>query len=271
MIDNVQALKLKQKYNPEGSVLRRQQMIMLHILETVAEICDNNKIDYWLCAGTLLGAYRHGGFIPWDDDLDIMIMRKDLKRFRNAMIKSLPADLVLQDHSTDPDYYHPYLKIRDLKSKIYETGNEDINYKYRGIYIDVFSMEFSHLPLLYGTNFIWGKLLYRFILPLKKDSYGFKFALNQFLYYMFSLLFSICRIFDKLFKIDNLNHSYGCFWKHTQPIFNIFPLGSIVFEGRKFKAPYKVKEWLRNAYGDYNELPKEENIELHLTNIEFFQ
>ena len=113
MIDIIMSKELKYKYNPEGSILRKQQMVMLHILENVAKICDDNNIDYWLSSGTLLGAYRHGGFIPWDDDLDIMILRKDLKRFREVMIKSLPADMVLQDHSTDSDYYHPYLKIRD--------------------------------------------------------------------------------------------------------------------------------------------------------------
>ena len=101
MIDIIMSKELKYKYNPEGSILRKQQMVMLHILENVAKICDDNNIDYWLSSGTLLGAYRHGGFIPWDDDLDIMILRKDLKRFREVMIKSLPADMVLQDHSTD--------------------------------------------------------------------------------------------------------------------------------------------------------------------------
>lgn len=270
MIDSVQALELKKKYNPEGSVLRKQQMVMLRILENVAKICDDNKIDYWLCCGTLLGAYRHGGFIPWDDDLDIMIMRKDLKRFRKVMMKSLPTDMVLQDHSTDPDYYHPYLKIRDLNSKIYETEDEDMNYKYRGVYIDVFPMEHSHLFLLYGTNIIWGRLLYKFILPLKKDVCGLKFLLNQLLYHVFSLSFRVCRVLDKIFKTDNLNHSYGCYWKHTQPMSNIFPLGYINFEGKKFKAPYKVTGWLRNVYGDYDVLPKEEDIELHLTKIEFY-
>jgi len=269
MIDIIMSKELKYKYNPEGSILRKQQMVMLHILENVAKICDDNNIDYWLSSGTLLGAYRHGGFIPWDDDLDIMILRKDLKRFREVMIKSLPADMVLQDHSTDSDYYHPYLKIRDLNSRIYETGNEDINYKYRGIYIDVFSMEHSHLFLLHSTNIIWEPLLYKFILSRKKDPYGLKFALNQLLYYTFSLLFGACRIVDRFFKTNNLNHSYGCYWKQTQPISNIFPLKTIKFEGKDFKAPHKVTEWLAKAYGDYNALPKEEDIELHLTKIDF--
>lgn len=67
--------ELRQRYNPDGSLLRRQQMRMLHILVEVDKICQRHNIRYWLSSGTLIGAVRHGGFIPWDDDLDIEMMR----------------------------------------------------------------------------------------------------------------------------------------------------------------------------------------------------
>jgi lipopolysaccharide cholinephosphotransferase len=68
---------LRQRYNPDGSLLRRQQMRMLDILLEVDRICKKNDIPYWLSSGTLIGAMRHDCFIPWDDDLDIEMMRKD--------------------------------------------------------------------------------------------------------------------------------------------------------------------------------------------------
>ena len=67
-------------YNPEGSTLRRDQMEMLTVLNAFAEICKDNDIQWWLCSGTLLGAARHGGFIPWDDDIDVSMFPKDYRK-----------------------------------------------------------------------------------------------------------------------------------------------------------------------------------------------
>ena len=93
--------ELRKKYNPDGSLLRRQQLRMLDILSEVDRICKKHDIPYWLSSGTLIGAMRHNGFIPWDDDLDIEMMRKDYLRLMKVLPKELPEWLVLQNDETD--------------------------------------------------------------------------------------------------------------------------------------------------------------------------
>src|SRR4028118_1460533 len=83
-------------YNPEGSVLRRAQMRMVEILDGFDGICKKHNIDYWLVWGTLLGARRHGGFIPWDDDLDVAVLQSDYKKLLTILEKELPKNLKLQ-------------------------------------------------------------------------------------------------------------------------------------------------------------------------------
>lgn len=77
MIDDSQQLLLRQKFNPDGSDLRKAQLRMLELLIFLDGVCRENKLTYWLDSGTLIGAARHGGFIPWDDDIDVCMMRKD--------------------------------------------------------------------------------------------------------------------------------------------------------------------------------------------------
>ena len=78
-MDNIETLKAI--YNPEGSTLRKAQLRMLEILGHVDRVCRENNITWWMDYGTLLGAVRHGGFIPWDDDTDICMPIEDYKRF----------------------------------------------------------------------------------------------------------------------------------------------------------------------------------------------
>ena len=98
------------RFNPEGSVLRLHQMKMLRILEFVDRVCRKHGIRYWLSSGTLLGAARHGGFIPWDDDLDIEMLYRDYKRLMEVLPFELPSNLVLQTMHTDSNYVAPYAK-----------------------------------------------------------------------------------------------------------------------------------------------------------------
>jgi hypothetical protein len=98
--------ELRQRYNPDGSQLRRHQMRMLDILIEVDRICKKHHISYWLSSGTLIGALRHNGFIPWDDDLDIEMMRSDYLRLMEVLPQELPEWLALQSDKTDPAYFY---------------------------------------------------------------------------------------------------------------------------------------------------------------------
>ena len=89
MIDIDIQQQLREQYNPDGSQLRLLQLRILDILKEFDAICKKYNIPYWLDSGTLLGAARHGGFIPWDDDIDVCILKKDQKRLRQAMQTSV--------------------------------------------------------------------------------------------------------------------------------------------------------------------------------------
>ena len=86
------------RYNPEGSTLRKAQLRMLDILVAIDKICRENNIKYWIDYGTLLGAVRHKGFIPWDDDIDICVLDEDYPKVREAMIRELPNNFVFQEY-----------------------------------------------------------------------------------------------------------------------------------------------------------------------------
>ena len=124
--------------NAEGTQLRKHQLKMLEMLKYVDELCRKHDIPYYLSGGTLLGAVRHQGFIPWDDDLDIILMKKDFRRLLNVLRNEPSVDYVLQCHQTDPYYIAPYAKLRMKNTQIREWNENDIYYRYRGIYIDIF-------------------------------------------------------------------------------------------------------------------------------------
>ena len=74
-------------YNPEGSLLRTDQKELVKMLKVFAKICEENNIRWWLCSGTLLGAARHKGFVPWDDDVDVSMLKQDYRKLEKVLAK----------------------------------------------------------------------------------------------------------------------------------------------------------------------------------------
>ena len=144
--------------------LRQAQLVMLRMLKIIDYICRKHDLRYWLCSGTLLGAVRHQGFIPWDDDLDICMLREDYNRFIQIAPLEFPTDIFLQTQETDPSYdYLPLpCKVRDKNSLIISEGMENQKYQ-QGLFIDIFPTDRYHTG---GLSFAMEKCMksyFRFI------------------------------------------------------------------------------------------------------------
>ena len=134
--------KLRHKYAPEGSVLRGYQMKMLEQVVFLDKICKTHGLTYFLTGGSALGAVRHHGFIPWDDDMDIALPKKDFEKLVGILRKMDLGQYVLQDRFSDFNYIHVFPKFREkegnLKGAFPPRG---VLYKYKGVGVDIFSIE----------------------------------------------------------------------------------------------------------------------------------
>lgn len=120
----------------DNDTLRRVQLVLLEIAKEVKRVCDENGIQYFLDSGTLLGAVRHKGFIPWDDDLDIGMMRRDYEKFCEIAPECLKDDYYLQTWENDPYYALPFAKVRK-KHTVY-VENKASKSAMNGFYVDIF-------------------------------------------------------------------------------------------------------------------------------------
>jgi len=125
----------------DPKVLRKAQLIMLDMLIEFDAICKNHQLSYWLDSGTLLGAVRNGGFIPWDDDIDLSMPVEDYNKFLKIAKKELSGDIFLQTSQTDKHFKFDYVKLRSNKASIVEFHEKykQINY-HQGVFVDIFPM-----------------------------------------------------------------------------------------------------------------------------------
>ena len=125
----------------DPETLRNLQLIELELLEEFDRICQEHEIPYCIIAGTLLGAVRHGGFIPWDDDADVAMLRADYERFREVCRYELdPEKYYFQDHTVTPGYRWGYGKLRRKDTLFLREHQEHMPYE-QGVFIDVFPLD----------------------------------------------------------------------------------------------------------------------------------
>jgi len=252
-------LLLKQRYNPEGSDLRHLQYKMLDILKIVDRICKKYNLPYWLSSGTLLGAVRHGGFIPWDDDLDVEMLREDYEKLIKILPQELPEGYVLQDNMTDSNYVYLYAKVRDTNSKIREICKVNQEFEIGGVFIDIFPIEPVIPAFKRISSVLFNRLCYNLV--LKKGCWRLLYNINYWI--LLHVVFPIFRFLTGLKNAKDYHYIYGIsFLQERRNYDDIFPLKRITFEGETFMAPNDCDAYLRKLYGDYMKLP--DNIERHL-------
>ena len=125
-------MKLKEGYKKE------LQLKMLDMIKVIDDICQKHNIEYYLAYGSALGAVRHKGFIPWDDDFDIAMTDENYFKFLNVCEKELDSNkYYLQTPEKEEEYYLSFTKIRDITTTLIEERNSDIDITY-GVFIDIF-------------------------------------------------------------------------------------------------------------------------------------
>lgn len=250
---------LKAKYNPEGSKLRHDQLELLSMLRVVRDICQQHNIRWWLSSGTLLGAARHKGFIPWDDDLDIVMLRSDFKRFVKLMRNYQNEEFVFHSMDNDIEYIKVYGKFRKRQGCV-EGANRRCNYlKWRGVFIDIFSIERTNRFAARASSIVYNNLQH--ITSYIKC----KWLRRPLIFVINALCFGIIIPLLRLIGLINLKGEYhytlGSGWgRHTFFMKDTMPLTTIEFEGEQFPAPCNVDAYLTRVYGNWRELPTDDDI-----------
>ena len=117
------------------------QKVEFNILKTVIKICEDLKIKYFLVCGSALGAVKYKGFIPWDDDIDVGMLREDYCHFLQKAEGLLPEYYFLQNYHTDPECPFLFSKVRDSRTTYIESSVAKINMNH-GVFVDIFPLDF---------------------------------------------------------------------------------------------------------------------------------
>ncbi len=267
---------MAQAYQITDSELKRLQRVELEMLIEFDRICREYHIRYSLDGGTLLGAVRHQGFIPWDDDIDVIMRREEYFRFRKACRKDLDRSrFFLQDYLSDPYYRWGYAKLRRKGTEFVRLGQERLK-QHPGVFMDIFVVD--NVP----DGYVSRRVHHFFCFLIRKALYsevGKYNENNPLLRWGYRGLSKIPR--DRIFHIRNglaaranrkptelishytLEYPEHCRYGLPGKCFDEFV--ELEFEGRKFNAFKDYHLYLSTYYGDYMTLPPKEKQVPHLT------
>lgn len=248
--------------------LAHLQKLELEILIEFDKFCQNNNLKYYLAEGTLLGAVRHKGFIPWDDDIDVMMPREDYEKFLKLAIKKFNKNYKIQCIQTEPKYWVIASKIRMLKDTGYVQNDVLKMTDNAGVYIDIFPLDY--LPEIYSKeiafNFKMIRLLRRML--WLKTGFSKKKSLRNKILKFFANFISVEKYHElikkRMTKYNNRPHkyivNYGSYYPLSKLIIPAHVYGEgkyLDFENYKFLVPNDYDYILTNVYGDYMQLPPE--------------
>lgn len=225
--------------------LRKLQLLELEILEFVVSICEKYELSYWLDGGTLLGAVRHKGFIPWDDDIDIAMDRKNYEKFQQiyeTYYKEAPYKLIFHRKNR-------FIKIISKNMFVLTPNNQKLE-----IWIDIFPFDYYNKKGIIP-------FIDKYFIELRKEKNGK--GIKNYIHNLFVSLkgrFSKKIIrkekFKKLFISKEKDKYIGRGFESDYKIFiketsKIFPLKKLSFEGKEYNVPNNTDLFLKELYGDY--------------------
>lgn len=263
----------------DKELLRKLQLTQVEMLDEIVRICNKYELQYFLIGGTLLGAVRHKGFIPWDDDLDIAMPRKDYNKFIKIAKKELNEKYYLHDIEFDSKYWVSFVKVRKYNTIFEPIQDSTIDTKYKGVYVDIFPLDnanrekslFQDIQAKICKGLTSFQYRRSHATMITKTPFGIKL-----LYPLLSLFSIKCisKIINNVMQLNkNENSKYfiniGSFinvHKQTMLKEKYLPSTELEFEGKKYSVPNDYDYVLKRLYGDYMKLPPEEKRVTHNPN-----
>lgn len=251
--------------------LKQMQAKEIKMLKIFVEICEELDLRYYILGGTLLGAVRHGGFIPWDDDIDVGMPREDYDIFMEKAEPLLPRDLFLQNLHTERECHSNAAKIRDSNTTYIELGVKRSNINH-GVYIDIFPLD--NYPVNCRQE-LWFNLKKKILSTRIGAVYIhsgeeniLKHSVRCALKVVFPTMFCAVNKREQLYRsvpASGLWANHSGMWGKKEIIDSAWYAEGcdLVFEGITVKAPKEYKKWLEQVYGDYMQLPPEEKRVTH--------
>lgn len=258
---NNKAMRLPHSH--EGRMTSIQQVLLAYLLE-VDRICKKHNIKYFLGGGTLLGAIRHKGFIPWDDDADIMMLREDYDKFCKIAPKEMPPTMTFQTNETDKNCFYEFAKFR-LNDTVFATSFAKTHKgMHNGLAFDIFCHDKTANSKL-GQKLHIGMTLFTRALVFNKwnnrkveNGNKIQSLFTNFCKSVFPLKFSMGMLKRTLIFFKNKKHAKYLYDGMGRNIYNgVFPIDYldeaiyVDFEGYKFPVPKKYDEYLTFLYGEY--------------------
>ena len=243
------------------------RQIQIGILDEVHSFCEAHGLRYFLSSGTLIGAVRHKGYIPWDDDIDIYMPREDYEAFLNTYHDKSGRYKAINPR-LESDYYYTFAKVVDLRTKMIETETEGYEI---GVFMDIFPVDYVTDDLQERERvFKLKKLLYKIrrckisnANPLRSRlAYWCYKSLPVSAHYVFRLIQRLIVLGKPTHTVCNMTEAgpkiKGCF-----PAEDIASSVDIEFEGKLYKTMVGYKDYLERTYGDYMTLPPVEQRVTH--------
>lgn len=257
----------------QSESLKRLHDTQVELLNEIVRVCDKHNLQYYLIGGTLLGAVRHKGFIPWDDDLDIAMPRKDYNKLTQEYKSEIDPRYFLQTNYTDHEYPAIFGKLRKNNTLFLETISKT-SQCHHGIFIDIFPLDYRE------ENESWKIKMYVWFAQelqkyLNKRAFHLEFSYKAKLLVPIlnkMTIAQICSIRDWCFSRADPSKSkfyvnYGSqrgIERQTIPIEKYEPSNQLAFEGNMYRVPRDYTYCMRRIFGEnYMQLPPEEKRETH--------